>query len=303
MRRALSAILSLVCAASAMAQNKPRQELKEVTPEKVDTAVYQRLKYRYIGPEGNRVTSVAGVPGDPNTYYAGAASGGLWKSSDGGIHWQPVFDAQPVSSVGALAVAPSDPNVVYAGTGEPFTRSHISAGWGMFRSTDAGKTWSRAGLENTGRISRVVVHPANPDLVYAAALGFAYGPQPERGIFRSADGGKTWQRVLFVNDSTGASDIVMDPTNPRILYAGFWQIEIKTWGRSSGGAGSGIWKSTDGGTTWAKLTGAGMPTKTVGKIGLGISRSDPTRIYALIETGDGVPTPDGKPTDNGRLFR
>src|SRR4051794_10376417 len=303
MRRVFSAILSLVCAASAMAQNKPRQELKEITPEKVDTAVYQRLTYRYIGPEGNRVTSVTGVAGDPNTYYAGAASGGLWKSTDGGIHWSPVFDSQPVSSVGALAVAPSDPNVVYAGTGEPFTRSHISAGWGMFRSTDAGKTWKRAGLENTGRISRIVVDPKNPDLVYAASLGFAYGPQPERGIYRSGDGGKNWERVLFVNDSTGASDIVMDPTNPRILYAGFWQIEIKTWGRSSGGAGSGIWKSADGGTTWAKLTGAGMPTKTVGKIGLGISKSDPTRIYALIETGDGVPTPDGKPTDAGRLFR
>jgi photosystem II stability/assembly factor-like uncharacterized protein len=249
------------------------------------------------------VTSVAGVPGDVNTYYAGAASGGLWKSNDGGIHWSAVFDAQPVSSVGAIAVAPSDPNVVYAGTGEPFTRSHISAGWGMFRSTDAGKTWARAGLDNTGRISRIVVSPTNPDLVYAAALGFAYGPQPERGIYRSADGGKSWERVLFVNDSTGASDIVMDPTNPRILYAGFWQIEIKTWGRSSGGAGSGIWKSTDGGTTWKKLIGSGMPSKTVGKIGLGLSRANASRVYALIETGDGVPTPDGKPTDSGRLFR
>ena len=259
----------------AGAQNKPRQELKEVTPDKVDTAVYQRLTYRYIGPEGNRVTSVTGVAGDPNTYYAGAASGGLWKSTDGGIHWSPIFDSQPVSSVGALAVAPSDPNVVYAGTGEPFTRSHISAGWGMFRSTDAGKTWKRAGLENTGRISRIVVHPTNPDLVYAASLGFAYGPQPERGIYRSSDGGKNWERVLFVNDSTGASDIVMDPTNPRILYAGFWQIEIKTWGRNSGGAGSGIWKSTDGGTTWKKLTGSGMPSRTVGKIGLGISKAMP----------------------------
>jgi hypothetical protein len=302
MRRVLLLALSLACASVAAAQQKPKQELKEVSPEMVDTAVYQRLRYRYIGPEGNRVTSVAGVPGDPNTYYAGAASGGLWKSSDGGIHWSPVFDAQPVSSVGAIAVAPNDPNVIYAGTGEPFTRSHISAGWGMFRSTDAGKIWSRAGLENTGRISRIVVSPVNPDLVYAASLGFAYGPQPERGIYRSADGGKSWERVLFVNDSTGASDIVMDPTNPRILYAGFWQIEIHTWGRFSGGAGSGIWKSTDAGTTWKKLAG-GLPSRTVGKIGLGVSKAMPNRIYAEIETGDGVPTADGKPTDSGRLFR
>jgi hypothetical protein len=155
MRRACLAVLLLV-PVIAYGQKKPQQELKEVTPSsEIDTAVYQRLKYRYIGPEGNRVTSVTGVPGDPNTYYAGAASGGLWKSIDGGVHWTSVFDAQPVSSVGALAVAASDPNVVYAGTGEPFIRSHISAGWGMFKSTDAGKTWSRAGLENTGRISRI----------------------------------------------------------------------------------------------------------------------------------------------------
>jgi photosystem II stability/assembly factor-like uncharacterized protein len=303
MRRILSSLAFLGFAIPTFAQVKPQQELKEAKPEKVDTVVYQRLRYRYIGPEGNRVTSVAGVPGDVNTYYAGAASGGLFKSSDGGIHWAPVFDNQPVSSVGALAVATSDPNVVYAGTGEPFTRSNISVGWGLFKSTDAGKTWARAGLENTGRISRIVVHPTNPDLVYAAALGYLYGPQQERGIYRSADGGKSWDRVLFVNDSTGASDIVMDPTNPRILYAGFWQVEIKTWGRFSGGAGSGIWKSTDGGSTWKRLTGPGMPTKTVGKVGLGISKANPSRIYALIETGDGVPTPEGKPTDSGRLFR
>jgi photosystem II stability/assembly factor-like uncharacterized protein len=304
MRILLAAAFALLSVSSvpSFAQRKAQQDLKEVKPPEIDTVVYQRLKYRYIGPEGNRVTSVAGVAGDPNTYYAGAASGGLWKSTDGGIHWEPVFDKQPVSSVGALAVAPNDPNVVYAGTGEPFTRSHISAGWGMFRSTDAGKTWSRAGLENTGRIARIVVNPTNPDLVYAASLGFAYGPQPERGIYRSNDGGRNWDRVLFVNDSTGACDIVMDPTNPRILYAGFWQIEIHTWGRFSGGAGSGIWKSTDGGTTWKKLAG-GLPSKTVGKIGLGISKAMPNRIYAEIETGDGVPTPDGKPTDSGRLFR
>jgi photosystem II stability/assembly factor-like uncharacterized protein len=269
----------------------------------VDTSAYSRLKWRYIGPEGNRTSAVAGVPGDPNVYYAGAASGGIFKSTDGGVHWSPIFDKQPVSSIGALAVAPSDPNVVYAGTGEPFIRSNISIGWGMFRSTDAGQTWTRAGLENTGRIARIVVHPSNPDLVYAAALGHAYGPQPERGIFRSSDGGRNWERVLFVNDSTGASDLIMDPTNPRILYAGTWQIEIHTWGRTSGGAGGGIWKTTDGGSTWRRLAGPGLPTRHVGKVGLAMSGANPRRIYALIETGDGVPLPDGRETDTGRLFR
>ena len=299
--RALIAILAVAPVVSA--QNRPRQELQESKPTNPDTAVYQRLKYRYIGPEGNRVSSVAGVPGDPNTYYAGAASGGLWKSTDGGIHWVPIFDDQPVSSVGSIAVAPSDPNVVYAGTGEPYTRSHISVGWGMFRSTDAGKSWARAGLENTGRIARIVVHPRNPDLVYAAALGYLYGPQQERGIYRSNDGGKSWDRVLFVNDSTGASDLVMDPTNPRILYASFWQVEIHTWGRFSGGKGSSIWKSTDGGSTWKRLSGNGYPTRPVGKINLAISKANPNRLYANIETGDGVPLPDGRETDRGRLYR
>ena len=208
------------------AQRNPAEELRP--PMAVDTIAYSRLKWRYLGPEGNRVSSVASVAGDPNVYYAGAASGGIFKTTDGGVHWTPIFDDQPVSSVGSLAVAPSDANVVWAGTGEPFIRSHISVGWGVFRSTDAGKSWARAGLENTGRISRIVVHPANPDVVFVAALGHAYGPQQERGIYRTMDAGKTWERVLFVNDSTGASDLVMDPANPRILYAGFWQIEIHT---------------------------------------------------------------------------
>ncbi|HVT39573.1 MAG TPA: hypothetical protein VHE78_11045 [Gemmatimonadaceae bacterium] len=269
----------------------------------LDTALYSQLKWRHIGPEGNRVTSVAGVPGDPNLVYAGAASGGLWKSSDGGIHWRPIFDKELVSSIGAIAVAPSDPNVVWAGTGEPFTRSHISAGWGMYKSVDAGKTWAKVGLENTGRISRIVLHPTNPDIAYAASLGFAYGPQQERGIYRTTDGGKTWERVLFVNDSTGASDLVIDPNNPRILFAGFWQIEIKTWGRMSGGPGSGIWTSRDGGTTWKRLTGNGLPTKPVGKIGLAMSKANSNRVYALIETGDGVPAVNIADPDKGRLFR
>src|ERR671933_565374 len=239
-------------------------------------SVFKALKYRYIGPEGNRTDAVAGVKGDPNVYYVGAASGGLWKTTDAGAHWAPIFDDQPVSSIGAVAVAPSDPNVVWVGTGESFIRSHISTGWGMFKSTNAGKTWTRAGLENTGRIARIAIDPTDPDRVLVAALGHAYGPQPDRGIFRTTDGGKTWARVLFVNDSTGASDLVMDPNNPRILFAGTWQIEIHTWGRTSGGAGSGIWTSRDGGTTWRRLTGHGLPTRPVGKIGLGMSRANPS---------------------------
>ena len=303
MRRSLALLaVPFAFAPTATAQQRTAAQERQIKPA-VDTVIYSRLRWRYIGPEGNRTSAVAGIPGDGSTYYAGAASGGIFKSTDGGVHWTPIFDGQPVSSIGSLAVAPSDANVVYAGTGEPFIRSNISVGWGMFRSTDAGKTWNRAGLENTGRIARIVVHPSNPDVVYAAALGHAYGPQPERGIFRSMDGGKSWDRVLFVNDSVGASDLIMDPSNPRILYAGMWQIEIHTWGRTSGGAGSGIWKTTDGGATWKRLTGPGLPKRHVGKVGLGMSRANPNRVYALIETGDGVPLPDGRETETGRLFR
>ena len=287
---ALVALVSIV--ATAESQKAPA----------VDTALFSQLKFRYIGPEGNRVSSVSGVPGDPRTYYAGAASGGLWKSSDGGTHWAPIFDDQAVSSIGAITVAPSDANVVWVGTGEPFIRGHISLGWGVFKSTDAGKSWTRMGLENTGRIGRIVIDPRNPDVVLVAAVGHAYGPQPERGVYRSADGGKSWERVLFVNDSTGAIDLVMDPGNSRILYAAMWQIEIRTWGRESGGAGSGIWKSVDGGTTWKRLTGHGLPETPVGKIGLAIARSNPNRVYALIETGDGVPV-KGKDAGTGELWR
>jgi len=303
--RLLVAITVVVAALppSLAAQRRPREELRPAAALRVDTTVYSRLRWRHVGPEGNRVTSVAGVAGDPNVYYAGSASGGIFKTTDGGIRWAPISDSLPVSSIGSLAVAPSDANVVWAGTGEPFIRSNISAGWGMYRSTDGGKHWVRAGLENTGRISRIVVDPKDPDRVYVAALGFAYGPQPERGIFRTTDGGKTWEKVLHVNDSTGASDLVMDPSNPRILFAGMWQLEIKTWGRRSGGRGSGIWMSRDAGTTWTRLAGHGLPEKPVGKVGLAISPANPARVYALIETGDGVPLPNGEETAPGRLFR
>ena len=246
---------------------------------------YAALKYRFIGPPGNRVSAVVGVPGDSNTYYAGAASGGVWKSTDGGTNWAPIFDEQSAQSIGSIAVAPSDSNVVWVGTGETFIRSNVSLGDGIYKSTDAGKTWKRMGLEKSGRIGRIAIDPRNPDVVFAAALGTCYGPQPERGVFRTTDGGKTWERVLFVDENTGASDLALDPVNPRILFAGTWQIDIKTWGRKSGGPGSGVFVSRDGGTTWKRLTGNGLPEPPLGKIAVAVAPSDPRRVYALIETG------------------
>ncbi len=246
---------------------------------------YGALSYRYIGPPGNRVSAVAAVPGDLNVYYAGGASGGVWKSTDGGTRWRPIFDEQPAQSIGAVAIAPSDPNIVWVGTGETFIRSNVSLGDGLYKSTNAGRTWTRMGLEKTGRIGRIVVHPTNPDIVLAAALGHAYGPQQERGVYRSSDGGRTWQRVLFVDEHTGASDIAMDPVNPNNVFAGMWQIDIKTWGRVSGGPGSGVFVSRDGGATWKRLEGNGLPPSPLGKIAVSVAPGDPDRVYALIETG------------------
>jgi photosystem II stability/assembly factor-like uncharacterized protein len=264
---------------------------------------YKQLKFRYIGPVGNRIIAIAGVPTNPNIYYAGAASGGIFKTTDAGAHWDAVFDDQPVSSIGSLAVAPSDPNVVWAGTGEAFIRSNISIGNGIYKSTDAGRTWTHTGLDKTGRIGRVLIDPRNADVVIACALGNAYGPQQERGVFRTTDGGKTWERQLFVDENTGCSDIAIDAANPRILFAGMWQIEIHTWGRTSGGPGSGLFKSTDGGATWKRLTGHGLPNAPIGKVSPQVARSNPNRVYALIETGDGLPTNHGEPTQSGSLWR
>ena len=260
------------------------------------------LRFRHIGPVGNRLTSVVSIPGQPNIYYVGAASGGIWKTIDGGVHWEPIFDSQPVSSIGALAIAPSNPNIVWAGTGEPWIRSHISVGEGIYKSTDAGKTWTLMGLEKTGRISRIVIDPKNPDVVLVGALGHAYGPQQERGVFRTTDGGKTWDRVLFTDENSGCAHLEMDPSNSNIVFAGMWPLEIHTWGRDSGGPGSGLFKSTDGGVTWKRLSGNGLPAGTTGKIVFAIAPSNPKHIYALIETGDGVPL-NGKETDRGKLWR
>ncbi len=246
--------------------------------------LFDDLTYRHIGPVGNRVSAVVGVPGNPQVYYFGAASGGVWKTEDGGLHWDPVFDDQPVQSIGAMAVAPSDPNVVYVGTGEAHIRSNVSRGNGVYRTTDGGDSWAYLGLEQTGRIGRIRIHPNDPDVAYVAALGHLYGPQEERGVYRTTDGGRTWERVLFIDQDTGVYDIEMNPANPRILFATGWTMLIRTWGRWSGGPGSGIYRSTDGGTTWTRLEGSGLPTGTLGKIGLGTTAADPDRVYALIET-------------------
>ncbi len=260
------------------------------------------LRWRFIGPEGNRFSAVTGVPGNTRVYYAGAASGGVYKTTDGGVHWASVFDDQPVQSIGSLAVAQSDPNIVWAGTGEGHIRSHVSVGQGVYKSMDAGVTWKLMGLEKTGRIPRTIIHPANPDIVFVCALGHAYGDQPERGVYRTTDGGATWTQVLFVDQKTGCSDLAIDPSNPRVLFAGMWQFEIHTWGRRSGGPGSGLFVSRDGGATWTRLSGNGLPASPVGKVAVAIARSNPQRVFAMIETGDGIPW-EGQPTGTGQLWR
>lgn len=251
----------------------------------IDLGMYSVLRYRHIGPPGNRTSAVVGVPGDPLVYYIGASSGGIWKSTDGGTNWEPIFDEQLAQSIGALAIAPSDPSIVWAGTGEAFVRSNISIGNGVYKSTDAGKTWKHMGLEKTGRVGRVAIDPYNPDTVFVAALGHCYGPQKERGVYRTKDGGKTWEHVLFVDENTGCFEIAMDPNNPRVLFAGMWPLVIHTWGRFSGGPNGGIWKSTDSGETWKRLTGHGLPEPPIGKVGIAIAPNNPRVVYALIETG------------------
>ena len=297
LRSFAGAALWLLLATPLVAQAPAVSTAARLSPE-----LWQPLHWRNIGPEGNRFSAAAGIPGDPLTYYVGAASGGISKTTDGGVNWRSLFDGQVVQSIGSLAVARSDKNIVWAGTGEGKIRSHISLGQGVYKSTDAGETWTLMGLEKTGRIPRIVVHPTDPNIVLACALGHAYGPQPERGVFRTTDGGATWTKVLFVDENTGCSDIAMDPTNPRVLFAGMWTLEIRTWGRSSGGPGGGLFVSRDGGATWTRLRGNGLPTKPVGKVAVAIANSNSERVYTLIETGDGIPW-DGEPTESGQLWR
>ncbi|MDN5204669.1 glycosyl hydrolase [Fulvivirgaceae bacterium BMA10] len=268
-------------------QNVEAQRKKKKSNETVsqfDEKLFSHLKWRNIGPyRGGRVVAVAGVRNDELTYYMGSTGGGLWKTTDGGTSWKNISDKYfKTGSVGAIGICESDPNVIYVGMGEhPVRGVMTSHGDGVYKSTDAGKTWTHIGLENTRHVSDVIVHPANPDLVYVAAQGSAYGPSPDRGIFMSEDGGKTWNKTLFVNNLSGASGLTMDMTNPRILYAATWDHQRFPWTIRSGGKGSGIHKSTDAGRTWKKLE-EGLPEE-MGKIGLSVSRADPGRVYAIIE--------------------
>lgn len=254
------------------------------------TVPYQDLKYRNIGPfRGGRVTAVTGVASQPDVYYFGATGGGVWKTTNSGRRWEPVTDKfLTTGSVGAIGVAESDPNVVYVGMGEVPIRGNVSHGDGIYKTTDAGKTWKKMGLEDTRHIGRVRVHPKNPDLVYVAALGHTFGPNEQRGVFRSKDGGVTWQKILDRGPKAGAVDLAMDPSNPRILYAAFWEVYRKPWTLESGGSGSGLWKTTDGGDTWTELSKKpGMPKGLQGKIGVTVSPANADRLYAIVEAAEG----------------
>jgi len=283
---------ALLLAIPAAAQRRGRAAPAAATASAAafDTSLFNALEWRSIGPfRGGRVTAVAGHADQIATFYFGATGGGVWKTTDGGLTWQPISDKDFKSgSIGAIEVAPSDPNVIYVGTGESPIRGNVSPGDGMYRSTDAGKTWVASGLRDAGQIGAIRVHPTNADLVYVAVLGHAFGPNAERGVFRSKDGGRTWDKILFRSDSAGAIDLAMDPTNPRILYAAFWQARRGPWYMSSGGPGSGLFKSTDGGDTWKEITrNDGLPKGVVGKIGVTVSAANHDRVWAIVEAEDG----------------
>src|SRR5881394_3273972 len=254
----------------------------------IDEKLFNGMRWRQIGPfRGGRALAIEGVVGEPDTYYFGAVAGGVWKTTDGGANWIPLFDKQPISSIGAIAVAPSDHNVIYAGTGEAAIRGNTTYGTGVFKSIDAGKTWENVGLKDTRQIGALIVDPRNENVVLVAALGHAFGPNQERGIFRTTDGGKTWSKVLSKDENTGGIDIVFDPHNSNTKPAPCWEARRQPWFFSSGGAGSGLYRSEDNGVTWKRLEGNGLPEGILGRIGIAVSGADSNRVYAIIEAKDG----------------
>ena len=273
-------VLTAVAASVSIAAAQPR-------PRPSTVPAQDPLRFQFLGPvAGGRISAVSGVVGDPKTWYVGAASGGVWKSTDSGSTYVPVFDAQPVQAIGSLAVSPSRPSVVWAGTGEAWAiRDADVTGDGVYRSTDAGATWTNVGLRETGRIGRIILHPTNPDIAYACALGRATGPQQERGVFRTTDGGKTWQRTLFVDERTGCSGLAIDANDPNVLVAGMWEVVMHTWAMFSGGPGSGVYMTRDGGATWTHLEN-GLPKSPLGKIDVAVAPSNSRRMFALIQTAN-----------------
>jgi len=251
-------------------------------------AMYKGMHWRGIGPfRGGRALAVEGVSGEPGLYYFGAAAGGVWKTQDSGATWNPIFDSQPISSIGAIAVAPSNHDIIYVGSGEGALRGNITVGDGVYKTADGGKHWTNIGLKDTRQIGALIVDPHNPDIVLVAALGHAFGPNTERGVFRTTDGGKTWNKVLYRDENTGAIDVTFDPNNTQTVYAALWQVRRQPWNFSSGGAGSGLFRSTDGGASWTELKGNGLPDGILGRIDVSVSAADSKRIYAMIEAKEG----------------
>lgn len=281
--------LLLFCSASLTFSQK-KQESKSDAADLLDTSFYEGLEWRNIGPKrGGRSLGCAGSPGRPNEYYFGATGGGLWKTVDGGTEWKPVTDGQVTSSsVGAVAVAETNPDIVYIGMGEVQLRGSITQGDGVYKTKDGGKTWRHLGLKETQAVARIRIHPTNPDIVYVAALGHPYGDNAERGVFRSRDGGNTWDKVLFVSPKAGAVDLIIDRNQPNVLYASTWEVQRKAWKMWGGGGDSKLWKSTDGGDTWTDLTSnTGMPAPPIGKIGVTVSPADSNRVWAIVEANEG----------------
>ncbi len=269
-------------------QTKPNPPQPTPPQALVNENLFKDMKYRLVGPfRGGRVLAVTGIPGNPNVFYFGAVAGGVFKTTDGGNRWEPLMQKERVASVGAIAVAESNSNVIYVGSGEACIRGNISYGDGVYKSLDGGKTWRNVGLRDSRHIGALIIDPHNPDRVLVAALGHAYGPNEERGIFRTTDGGATWQKVLFKDAQTGGIDVVFDPHNSNILFGSLWQVVRRPWELVSGGSGSGLYKSIDGGSTWHELKGNGLPGGILGRIGVTVSGADSNRVYALIEAKDG----------------
>lgn len=286
--RTFTLLIALFCAlTTSIAQKTKTNQPSE--PTLVNEQLFSSLQYRNVGPfRGGRSAAVTGVAGKPNLFYFGATGGGVWRTTDGGRTWENISDGFFGGSIGAIEVAPSDHNVIYVGGGECTVRGNVSAGSGLWRSEDAGRTWKFSGLKNSRHIPRIRVHPTNADIAYAAVLGDLFKPSEERGLYRTRDGGKTWQRIHFINGHVGAVDVCLDPSNPRIVYASFWKVRRTPYDLSSGGAGSSLWKSTDGGDTWVDLTAnEGLPKDTLGIIGVAVSPVRPDRVWAIMESQTG----------------